>query len=312
MSQNFNTLTHLAGNAPNQRRGPKGYFQGSRKEFLESYIPRYLASKKGNRQKLWHELYSAWWLRYPWRLEDHKEPPADDPEKMARLAAVAPGDEPRKTIVERTLTEARLIFYLLVVEADRVSFQRVTTWFINRASAATNGSRRDTLSWFPLLRRLHKIRNPRPRRRTAAQQFMHDSPSQVNAGFISQHGDGKNMNSIQRLNLRCEVARSMLSNAHSNLVNDLESRAKAHHDAEMNEWSMTLDDVLSAEDVGQYVLMPQTSGIANLSFITRARDSLFDAVFPLLEAIGTYAGCYITLLAGNPGKDESDEGFFTA
>lgn len=43
----------------------------------------------------------------------------------------------------------------------------------------------------------------------------------------------------------------------------------------------------------------------------RARDSLFDAVHPLLQAIGTYAGCYVSLIAGNPEKDDN-EGFFTA
>lgn len=46
--------------------------------------------------------------------------------------------------------------------------------------------------------------------------------------------------------------------------------------------------------------------------MARARDSLFDAVFPLLEGIGTYADCYVTLVAGNAGKDDCDEGFFTA
>lgn len=102
--------THpLAENVPNQRRGPKGHFQGSRKEFLESYLPKYLACKKGNRQKFWHELYSAWWLRYPWRLNDDKEPPADDPKKMASLAAIAPGDNIKKASVEKTLTEVRMI-----------------------------------------------------------------------------------------------------------------------------------------------------------------------------------------------------------
>ena len=43
----------------------------------------------------------------------------------------------------------------------------------------------------------------------------------------------------------------------------------------------------------------------------RARDSLFDAVHPLLQAIGRYAGCYVSLIAGNAPKD-TDDGFFTA
>lgn len=117
-------LTHLAANAPGQRRGPKGYFQGSRKDFLESYLPKYLACKKGNRRNFWHQFYCAWWLRYPWRLEDNKEPPADRPERMARLAAVAPGDEAKKTLVEQTLTEVRLIFvcsWLKLIESSTSS-----------------------------------------------------------------------------------------------------------------------------------------------------------------------------------------------
>lgn len=45
--------------------------------------------------------------------------------------------------------------------------------------------------------------------------------------------------------------------------------------------------------------------------LDRARDSLFDAVHPLLHAIGSYAGCYISLIAGSPEKGD-DKGFFTA
>lgn len=102
MSQHFSALTHLAEDA--QHRGPKGYFQGSRKEFLESQLPAYLACKKGNRRNFWHKLYSDWWLRYPWRLDDDQEPP-DDPEKMTWLGSVAPGDEAKKALVEQRLND---------------------------------------------------------------------------------------------------------------------------------------------------------------------------------------------------------------
>ena len=75
------------------RRGPKGYFQGSRKEFLESRLPGYVAAKKGHHQDFWFSLWSAWWLRYPWKLGDDEEPLQDDPQKMARLVSVGPGEE---------------------------------------------------------------------------------------------------------------------------------------------------------------------------------------------------------------------------
>ena len=85
----------------------KGYFQGSQKEFLESYLPAYLACKKGSRHTFWHKLCSTWWLQYPWRLDDNQEPPTDDLEKMTRLASVTPGDEAKKALVERKLTGVR-------------------------------------------------------------------------------------------------------------------------------------------------------------------------------------------------------------
>ena len=88
-----------------QRRGPKGYFQGSRKDFLESRLPAYIAVKKGRRQSFWHSFWSAWWQRYPWKLEDDQEPPKDNPERMARLASVAPGEEQVKKEVEQRLRE---------------------------------------------------------------------------------------------------------------------------------------------------------------------------------------------------------------
>jgi len=107
VSQHSSALTHPTENAATQRRGPKGYFQGSRKEFLESYVPAYLANKKGNRRTFWHGLFSAWWLRYPWGLDDDQEPPTDNSERMTRLASVGPGDQAKKAVVEKKLTAVR-------------------------------------------------------------------------------------------------------------------------------------------------------------------------------------------------------------
>lgn len=44
----------------------------------------------------------------------------------------------------------------------------------------------------------------------------------------------------------------------------------------------------------------------------RAHDTLFDAIHPLLQAIGTYAGCHVSLIAGNAGADGTSDSFFTA
>lgn len=106
-SQYFGELTSPTEGVPAQRRGPKGHFQGSRKEFLEGYLPEYVATKKGNRHNFWHKLYSDWWLRYPWKLADDEEPPKDDPEEMTRLGSVGSGESAAKGVVEKRLTEVR-------------------------------------------------------------------------------------------------------------------------------------------------------------------------------------------------------------
>ena len=95
------------GKAPLQRCGPKGYFQGSRKEFLEGQLPEYKSFKRGNRQVFWYKLYCAWWQRFPWKLSDDEEPPSDNSARMANLAAVAPGEEDQKKHVESRITEVR-------------------------------------------------------------------------------------------------------------------------------------------------------------------------------------------------------------
>lgn len=96
---------------PKQRRGPKGYFQGTRKDFLEAQLPTYIASK-GNRRKFWHDFYCAWWLRYPWKLEDNQEPPTDKASEMSQLASVGPGEKKKKEGVEKLLSDVRWVSVL--------------------------------------------------------------------------------------------------------------------------------------------------------------------------------------------------------
>lgn len=85
---------------------------------------------------------------------------------------------------------------------------------------------------------------------------MLDKPHEVNAAFVAWHGDGKNITNAQRLNLRYEVAKSMVHTEGSSLINKLETKAMAEHTTEMNEWNMILDDISLAKDVGWYVFTP--------------------------------------------------------
>ena len=79
-----------------------------------------MACKAGGRQKFWHALYSEWWERYPWRLEDDQEPPTNNPEEMVSLALVGPGDDSKKALVEKTLSEVLSFFLLQRIDVDRL------------------------------------------------------------------------------------------------------------------------------------------------------------------------------------------------
>lgn len=135
------------------------------------------------------------------------------------------------------------------------TFQRLNKWFVNRAAAANSGTRRNSLGWLPLLQKLHQIKNPRPRRRTAVQQFMMEYHAQVNAAFVSRHGLGKGFKNVERMNIRHDIAKGMLQGEYSHLINELEDRAKSEHEGDLNEWNLLLEDISLASDVEQYVFV---------------------------------------------------------
>ena len=148
------------------------------------------------------------------------------------------------------------------IGVDRYPFQCLLQWFSNHASA-NNGTRRDSLAWLPLLRRLHQLRHPRPRKRSAVQQYMLDYPDRVNAAFIHKYADGRKLSSAEKMNLRYEVAKVQLAQKYSHLIAELEKKATEQHNAEVDEWSLILDGVSFAEDVPRYVF----SLVDFLSFI---------------------------------------------
>jgi len=78
--------------------------------YLESYLPEYRATKKGSRRSFWHRLYASWWARFPWRLNDDEEPPTGDLDGMARLGAIAPGEQEEKSGVEQRVHDVSWVF----------------------------------------------------------------------------------------------------------------------------------------------------------------------------------------------------------
>lgn len=80
---------------------------------------------------------------------------------------------------------------------------------------------------------------------------MFDYADIVNAAFVSRYSDGKNLTGAQRMNLRHDLAKSMLHRQYSHLITDLEKKSAAQHSVEREEWNMILQDISLAEDVSE-------------------------------------------------------------
>lgn len=128
------------------------------------------------------------------------------------------------------------------------SLQRVSSWFSYRASV--QNSHRVGGAWTPILKHLHNQLNPKPRCRSVVQQFMHEEPMVVNAAFVSKYGDGRALECVDRLNKWNQVAKQLVTGTYKDRVPKLEQRAKEDHERELKEWSLELDQIQEAEDVG--------------------------------------------------------------
>ena len=98
------------GIAQPQKHGAKGYFTGSRLEFLSQYCDEYISLRGKKRAQFWDKLFERWWQTYPWRLADDEEPPTGDPEKMRVLSQVD-GDYDLKGSVEKKLRDVGILCF---------------------------------------------------------------------------------------------------------------------------------------------------------------------------------------------------------
>ena len=116
------------------------------------------------------------------------------------------------------------------------------------------GNQREVISWLPLLKQLHQIRTPRPRQRTLINQFMFEYPEAVSAYLLHRYGPGNDLTNVEKMNRRYDVAKTLFASKYSHLTNELNSRASDEYKAELQEWSLILDNISSATDVSLYVL----------------------------------------------------------
>ena len=74
---------------------------------MTSYCDEYTLLRGKSHHAFWFKLFNEYWVRYPWRLPDHEEPPANDPKKMEELAYVREDekDQKKKAAVEDALRD---------------------------------------------------------------------------------------------------------------------------------------------------------------------------------------------------------------
>lgn len=92
---------------------------------------------------------------------------------------------------------------------------------------------------------------------------MLEEPSILNAAFVSQYGEGKGLDRVDRLNKRNELAKKLVTSSYKHLAMGLEARAKETHERELKEWSLELDDIEQAEDVNRFVSVHRLSSVTN-------------------------------------------------
>jgi len=89
---------------------------------------------------------------------------------------------------------------------------------------------------------------------------MLDYGQKVDSAFVAKYGDSRNLCNSQRLNLRHDLAKAMLSTKYSRLADELEKKAKAEHKVKMDEWDMILEDISLAGNVAQFVFFSPLPG----------------------------------------------------
>ena len=78
---------------------------------------------------------------------------------------------------------------------------------------------------------------------------MLENTALVDAAFASKHGEGRGMDGAERMNSRHDLAKRILHGEHKSQIPALEKRAQEHHEREVSQWSMALDDIELAADV---------------------------------------------------------------
>lgn len=78
---------------------------------------------------------------------------------------------------------------------------------------------------------------------------MLENTALVDAAFVSAHGEGRGMDGTEYMNRRHDLAKRMVHGEHKDQISALEKRAQDHHEQEVRQWALALDNIKQAPDV---------------------------------------------------------------
>lgn len=80
---------------------------------------------------------------------------------------------------------------------------------------------------------------------------MLEYPDEVSAAVAARSANDTKISGFQLMNVRLEVARSLLGSKDPSFMKGLEQRAAAQHEVALREWELILEDISTAQDVPQ-------------------------------------------------------------
>ena len=80
---------------------------------------------------------------------------------------------------------------------------------------------------------------------------MLEYPDVVDKAYLEKYGDGDSLASIQKVNLRYDVAKALFTERYSHLTAELEEKLEEQHNEELDQWNLVLEDISSADNVSE-------------------------------------------------------------
>nr|GAT42903.1 predicted protein [Mycena chlorophos] len=263
--------------------GSRAKFKGKRLEYLQAFVPEYLANKarggrhrRGSGKSLWDTVFPGYWTAFPWRLPEDEEPP-EDQDELKKLAL--PGDDKEKAEEDWIKAETQKVRVLCpeVASARMTMEQRIRWWF-----GRQKGEESAPNPWKKILGQL-KAPGAAPRRPTDTQYYMGRAEFKPKVEVVFLEAGGAEVHGDEKLALRLKVAGKLFEKEPDDVKTRVHDGAEQQHAADIKEHEQLKAglDAGAPEDVAE------------------ARKRIPQVVQPLIDLIARYTHTRISLFYGD-------------